>query len=109
MKGWPLLLIERQRDAVSDRLDDFAVRNGADVTVVFDGAAVVGAHARVRRTTRIEFSPPGVSADDVIRDIVRRRCPSGPICVVTDDRAIVRDVKRAGANVVTTDALLRAL
>ena len=62
---------------------------GADITVIFDGATVVGAHADRRRMVRVRYSPDGVTADDVIRDEVRRLPPTRSIVVVTDDAEIV--------------------
>ena len=76
------------------------------MTVVFDGADVVGAHAPRRRLARVVFSPAGVTADDVIRAEVAGTPADGPVVVVTNDQAIRRDVAAAGANLVTSDAFL---
>ena len=73
---------------------------------MFDGADVVGAHAPRRRLARVVYSPAGVSADDVIRAEVDATPADRPVVVVTNDQAIRRDVAAAGANLVTSDALL---
>ena len=84
-------------------------RFGTDVTIVFDGAEVVGAHAGRRRTTRVVFSPPGVIADDVIRGEIERVPADRQIVVVTNDAEIVRDARAAGCNIVSSNALLALL
>ena len=43
--AWPDDDLERQRIRCLDLVDDLARRYGSDITVVFDGADVVGAHA----------------------------------------------------------------
>ncbi|MGA1220778.1 MAG: NYN domain-containing protein, partial [Ilumatobacteraceae bacterium] len=42
------------------------------------------------------------TADDVIRDEVRRIPPHRSVVVVTDDREIQRDVRIDGANIVSS-------
>ncbi|HSL73049.1 MAG TPA: NYN domain-containing protein [Ilumatobacteraceae bacterium] len=106
MLGWPGNRLEEQRRRLLDALENAARRFGADVTVVFDGAAVVGAHADRRRMVRVAYSPAGVTADDVIRDEVRRLPVTRSVVVVTNDAEIVNDVRALGANVVPSNALL---
>ena len=107
--GWPADRLEEQRRRLLDGLENVARRYGTDVTVFFDGSTVVGAHADRRRTVRVAYSPEGVTADDVIRDEVRRLPATRAIVVVTNDAEIVRDVRADGANVVPSNALLAAL
>jgi predicted RNA-binding protein with PIN domain len=106
MLGWPGAGLEDQRRRLLDALENAARRFGADVTVVFDGASVVGAHTDRRRMVRVAWSPAGVTADDVIRDEVRRLPVGRPVVVVTNDAEIVADVRSLGANVVPSNALL---
>jgi hypothetical protein len=47
-----------------------------------------------------------VLADDVIRAEVRSADPEQPIVVVTNDRAVVADVKAAGANTIRSEVFL---
>ncbi len=105
--GWPQLSLEDQRELCIRALEDVARRWATDVLVVFDGADVPGASAG-RRLVAVRFSPPGVTADDVIREEVARLPASRPVVVVTNDGAIVESVRRDGANVVSSDALLTA-
>ena len=107
--GWPADRLDEQRRRLLDGLENLARRYGTDITVIFDGATVVGAHADRRRMVRVAYSPEGVIADDVIRDEVRRLPPTRSIVVVTDDAEIVADVRALGANVVPSNALLAAL
>ena len=107
--GWPNLPLEEQRNVLLDVVENLALRFGTNVTVIFDGASVVGAHASRRRLTRVVYSPSGIIADDVIRDEVRRIPANNAVVVVTNDAQIVRDVRRDGANVVPSNAFLSIL
>jgi predicted RNA-binding protein with PIN domain len=107
--AWPNRSLEAQRHQLLDALENAARRFGSDITIVFDGAAVVGAHAARRRLVRVVYSPEGVIADDVIRDEVRRLPAGRAVAVVTNDAEIVTDVKALGANVVPSNALIAAL
>ena len=73
---------------------------------MIDGADVVGAHADRRRLARVRYSPAGVTADDVIREEIAGLDPRRSVAVVTNDREVRRDVIAAGANVITSDALV---
>jgi hypothetical protein len=107
--GWPNRSLERQRAALLDALENLARRFGTDVTVVFDGASIVGAYADRRRLIRVVYSPEGVTADDVIRNEVKRLPTNRSVVVVTNDAEIVRDVRADGANVAPSNALLAIL
>jgi predicted RNA-binding protein with PIN domain len=107
--AWPSRTLEAQRTQLLDALENLARRFGSDLTVVFDGASVVGAHTSRRRLVRVVWSPEGVIADDVIRDEVRRLPSARAVVVVTNDAEIVTDVKALGANVVPSNALLAVL
>ena len=103
--AWPKSELIDQRECCIALLEDLARRFGTDIRVIFDGAEVVGASSR-RRLIRVQFSPPGVIADDVIRTDVRSLPTRTPVVVVTNDQAIVNDVRALGANTVSTDTLL---
>ncbi|MGE5211833.1 MAG: NYN domain-containing protein [Acidobacteriota bacterium] len=107
--AWPSRTLEVQRTLLLDALENLARRFGSDLTVVFDGASVVGAHTSRRRLVRVVWSPEGVIADDVIRDEVRRLPNARAVVVVTNDAEIITDVKALGANVVPSNALLAVL
>jgi predicted RNA-binding protein with PIN domain len=104
--GWPSLDLEQQRRQCVTAVENLAKRWNLTVTVVFDGANVEGAHAASRRRVRVVYSSSGVSADDVLRNEVAAADPARPVVVVTNDREIVRDVRRAGASVVSSDDFL---
>lgn len=104
--AWPKLDLAGQRVVLLDAVENLARRYGSDITVVFDGADVIGAAADQRRVARVVYSPAGVIADDVIRDEVGRLPPTRQVVVVTNDQEIVRDVRANGANTLTSDQLL---
>jgi predicted RNA-binding protein with PIN domain len=104
-QAWPGLDLAGQRVVLLDAIENLVRRFGSDITVVFDGADVVGASADGRRIVRVVFSPDGVLADDVIRDEVRRLPPTRPVVVVTNDREIVTDTRALGANTMSSDQL----
>jgi YacP-like NYN domain len=104
--AWPELSLERQRISMLDAVDGLARRFGTEFVVVLDGADVVGAHADRRRLARVRYSRAGVTADDVIRDEIARLDLGRSAAVVTNDREVRRDVIAAGANIITSDALV---
>ncbi|HWM21675.1 MAG TPA: NYN domain-containing protein [Ilumatobacteraceae bacterium] len=101
--GWPSLELEMQRQVLLDAVENVARRYGSDLTVVFDGASVIGASADQRRLVRVVYSPDAVIADDVIRSEVARLPAARHVVVVTNDKAIVTDVRAMGANTVSSD------
>jgi predicted RNA-binding protein with PIN domain len=105
---WPTLSLEAQRARLLALLPALVARTNAETTVVFDAAAsetrpVVASPRRVK----VLFSPAGVIADDVIRDLVAAEPSGRVVVVVTEDRALADDVRRAGARVVGPSALTR--
>jgi len=104
--GWPGFPLELQRTRCIEAAENLARRWGTLIHIVFDGASVVGATATSRRLVRVSFSPEGVIADDVLRAEVAALEVDRPVVVVTNDQAVVADVRAAGANVVPSDAFL---
>ncbi|MGB8861505.1 MAG: NYN domain-containing protein [Ilumatobacteraceae bacterium] len=104
--GWPGLPLERQRDLCIEAAENVARRWGTLIHIVFDGAAVVGAATSGRRMVRVAFSPEGISADDVLRAEVAALEADRPVVVVTNDQAIVADVRVVGANALASDTFL---
>jgi predicted RNA-binding protein with PIN domain/outer membrane murein-binding lipoprotein Lpp len=105
-EAWPRLDLASQRVVLLDAIENLVRRFGSDITVVFDGADVVGAAADGRRIVRVVFSPEGVIADDVIRDEVRRLPVTRNVVVVTNDQEIVTDTRAMGANTMSSDQLI---
>jgi predicted RNA-binding protein with PIN domain len=106
MLGWPEAPLPEQRTRLLDTLDDLACRAGTSIQVVFDGAEVGPAPPAKNRQVRVQFSPPGVIADDELRRLVAGMPPTGPVVVATNDRALATDLRRMGANVVSSEQLL---
>lgn len=105
--AWPQLDLVHQRESCISLVEDLARRFGTDLRLVFDGADVVGSSAG-RRLIRVQYSPTGVSADDVIRAEVAALPTQTPVVVVTNDQAIAVDVRNMGANVLASNTLLAA-
>jgi predicted RNA-binding protein with PIN domain/phage shock protein A len=104
--SWPELSLERQRDRLLTGLAPLVARRGTEVTVVFDaGATTERPVVSKPRGVRVLFSPLGVIADDVIRDLVAAEPRGRPVIVVSNDQEVVRDVLHAGARVATAGAL----
>jgi predicted RNA-binding protein with PIN domain len=107
--GYPELTLFDQRTRLIGALGAVTARTGAEVTVVFDGAAVVAGPMRQPRGVRVLFSEPGVLADDVIRDLVAAEPAGRPLLVATSDRAVADSVRRRGAHPLPSSVLLDLL
>ena len=108
--AWPASTLEAQRTRLVTALAPLVARTGAETTVVFDAAASTSRHAvPAPRGVRVLFSPPGVIADDVIRQLVAAEPTGRVVVVVTSDQGIVADVVRDGARAVPAEALLALL
>ncbi len=106
--GFPDLTLALQRDRLVRLLGALAARTSAEVTVVFDGAAVA-VPASPARGVRVLFSPPGVIADDVIRELVAAEPTGRVIVVVSSDREVADSVRRRGARTANANVLLPLL
>jgi len=108
--AWPGSPLESQRDRLLAGLAPLAARSGAQVTVVFDAAETVSRPlVNPPRGVRVLFSPAGVIADDVIRQLVAAEPSGRSLVVVSSDREVVRDVSRSGARTAAAPALSRLL
>ena len=82
-------------------------RSGVETTVVFDAAESTARTVMpAPRGVRVVFSPEGVIADDVIRQLVAAEPRGRVVVVVSGDRAVARDVTRAGARAVPPTVLM---
>jgi len=106
--GFGELSLSDQRDRLVRLLSALAARTSAEVTVVFDGAAVAAARPPARGI-RVLFSPPGVLADDVIRDLVRAEPIGRTVIVVSSDREVVDRAAADGARTAASTVLLAAV
>jgi predicted RNA-binding protein with PIN domain len=110
MSAYGDVSLEVQRGRLLAGLGSLAARTGAEVTCVFDGAGRVTPLALAApRGVRLLFSPPGVTADEVIRQLVRQEPPGRPVVVVSGDKEVADGVRRAGARPVPAAALVRLL
>jgi predicted RNA-binding protein with PIN domain/phage shock protein A len=108
--AWAGSSLEIQRDRLLGALAPLAARTQAEVTVVFDAADKVERPLVKRpRGVRVLYSPYGVIADDVIRQLVDAEPVGRPVVVVTSDQAVAHDVRRGGARVVASVVLSRLL
>jgi hypothetical protein len=106
--AWPTLSLEAQRTRLLTLLSGLVARTSAETTVVFDAAASESRPVVASpRGVKVLFSPSGVIADDVIRELVAAEPEGRVVVVVTEDRELAGDVRRAGARVVAPAALTR--
>ncbi len=108
--AWPELTLTGQRDRLVSGVASLVARVGAETTVVFDAADLQERPpVTAPRGVRVMFSPPGVIADDLIRDLVDAEPRGRPVVVVSSDREIQRDVRGSGFRAVEALALVRLL
>ncbi len=97
--GYGTLPLDAQRGRLLRGLGALAARTRAEVSCVFDGAARPPAMAPAPRGVRVLFSPPGETADDLIRRLVAAEPPGRPVVVVSSDREVADTVRNSGATV----------
>jgi predicted RNA-binding protein with PIN domain len=108
--AWPESPLDRQRSRLVRGVNALVAGKGVETTVVFDGADLVHPPAvTAPRAVRVRFSPPGVIADDLIRQLVEAEPVGRPVVVVSTDREVARTVTKKGARAVASLALIRAL
>jgi predicted RNA-binding protein with PIN domain len=107
--GYPDLTLFDQRTRLIGGLGAITARTGAEVTCVFDGAAVQVGPERRPRGVRVLFSDAGVTADEVIRSLVAAEPSGRPLVVVSSDREVADGVRRKGAYPVPSAVLLDRL
>lgn len=107
--GFGDLSLEQQRGRLVGRLGGLAAQTGAEITVVFDGAARLPVAPSTPRGVRVLFSPIGQTADEMIRRLVRAEPEGRPVIVVSTDNEVATGVHRSGAYPVTSAVLLRRL
>jgi predicted RNA-binding protein with PIN domain len=108
--AWPDATLEAQRTRLLGALAPLVSRVGAETTVVFDAASsMMRPPVAPPRGLKVLFSPQGVIADDVIRDLVGVEPPGRVVVVVTSDAELARDVAKAGARPIPSAALIALL
>jgi len=104
-RGWPDDALAVQRERLLDALEELVARHGTAVHVVFDGADLWTAPPG-RRHLRIEFSPAGVTADEIIVELVGSLPADRPVVVATNDGEVRDGARAGGANVISSEQLL---
>ncbi|MEU5160355.1 NYN domain-containing protein [Streptomyces sp. NPDC020875] len=108
--GYPTMPLEKQRLRLLGGLSVLAAQTGAEITCVFDGAELAAPVLLAPpRGVRVLFSKPGVTADELIRQLVRAEPPGRPVVVVSTDREVADGVAKAGARPVASLLLLKRL
>ncbi|MFE0135348.1 NYN domain-containing protein [Streptomyces sp. NPDC059037] len=108
--GYPTMPLEKQRLRLLGSLSQLAAQTGAEVTCVFDGAELAAPVLLAPpRGVRVLFSKPGVTADELIRQLVRAEPPGRPVVVVSTDREVADGIAKAGARPVASVVLLKRL
>ncbi|MGW6136910.1 NYN domain-containing protein [Streptomyces sp. NPDC055144] len=108
--GYPTMPLEKQRLRLLGSLSRLAAQTGAEVTCVFDGAELVAPVLLAPpRGVRVLFSKAGVTADELIRQLVRAEPSGRPVVVVSTDREVADGVARSGARPVASVMLLKRL
>ncbi|MFF8590161.1 NYN domain-containing protein [Streptomyces sp. NPDC015220] len=108
--GYPQMPLEKQRLRLLGQLSQLAAQTGAEVTCVFDGAELAAPVLLAPpRGIRVLFSKPGVTADELIRQLVRAEPPGRPVIVASTDREVADGVAKAGARPVASAMLLKRL
>lgn len=108
--GYPQMPLEKQRLRLLGGLSVLAARTGAEMTCVFDGAELAAPVLLAPpRGVRVLFSKPGVTADELIRQLARAEPSGRPVVVVSTDREVADGVAKAGARPVASALLLKRL
>ncbi|MFI5953495.1 NYN domain-containing protein [Cryptosporangium sp. NPDC051539] len=107
--GFPELALEQQRTRLLAGLAGLAAQTNAEITVVFDGASRLAVAPGSPRGVRVIFSPAGVTADEVIRRLVRAEPAGRPVVVVSSDKEVAGGIRRSGAYAVPSIVLVRRL
>ena len=108
--AWPSSPLDQQRTRLTTGVAALVAARGVESTLVFDGSDVAAPPpTSVPRGVRVLFSPPGVIADDLIRQLVAAEPEGRPLVVVTSDRELADSARKQGARVLAALALVRAL
>jgi len=105
--AWPNSPLHSQRQRLVTALGALVAQRRIEVTVVFDGAELSGpVQLNPPRGVRVRFSPAGVIADEVIRQLVRAEPPGRPIVVVSTDREVAESTVTMGARALSATSLI---
>lgn len=105
-RGYAALSLEKQRERLIDEAGKLVQRSKVEAYLVFDGADV-GPHPKrgPRSGLKVQYSAPGVIADDHIEDLIAS-LPPYPVVLVTNDKELQDRGRSHGATVATSDQFL---
>jgi predicted RNA-binding protein with PIN domain len=109
MEGYGGLPLVDQRRLLIEALSALAARTSAEITCCFDGAEVDGRAPGLVRGVRVLFSDPGMTADELIRRLVRAEPRGRMLVVASSDAEVAETAVAAGARSVASSVLLRLL
>lgn len=109
MEGYGGLSLVDQRRLLIDALSALSARTSAEVTCCFDGAEVDGRAPGLIRGVRVLFSDPGMTADELIRRLVRAEPRGRMLVVVSSDAEVAEAAIAAGARSAASTVLLRLI
>ncbi len=108
--AWPTVPLDQQRSRLVSGVAALVAGKGIECTIVFDGADLKHPPpVSSPRGVRVRFSPPGVIADDLIRQLVAAEPGGRPLVVVSTDREVAESVTKLGARSVASISLVKAI
>jgi predicted RNA-binding protein with PIN domain len=109
MLAWGDAPPAQQRDRLLSAISELQLRTRARVILVFDGADVGSVLPPRRPGVRVVFSPEGEEADAVVVRQATDLPVEEPVVVASSDGWVGEHAREAGAHVVSSETLLRAL
>jgi predicted RNA-binding protein with PIN domain len=108
--AWPATPLDQQRARLTSKVAALVAPKRVETTLVFDGAELLDRPSvTAPRGIRVRFSPAGVIADDLIRELVSTEPPGRPVVVISSDRELAESVVAKGARSVASRALIGVL
>lgn len=103
---WTHLSLEQQRNALITFLASRRPRRRDQVTVVFDGSSGIRPRDKAPHGLEVVFSEAGVTADEVICEMIGNAPNPRALLVVSDDRQIRNAAVKAGAKPLSSRTFL---
>lgn len=108
--GWPELPLREQRARLLAGLAMLAAQIRSEITCVFDGADLGGrVPVPAARGVRVLFSPAGVTADELLDELVQAEPAGRRLVVVSSDREVADAARREGAESLDSAVLVERL
>lgn len=95
--------LETRRHSLIRLAEQYASRQGRQLTIVFDSREKHPAPFNGSRWVKIVFSPPAREADEVIRQMVRHSGNAASLLIVSSDREIRNAARDHGAQTITSE------